>query len=173
MLDFFAGSGTTGHAVMNLNKEDGGTRRFILCTNNENKICEEVTYQRIKTLITGKRSDGSKYSDGEKANLKYYVTDFISKESGNVTDELISHVSEMIQLEYGVKIDKKSYVTILDDDDADELEKNWDNYDNIKAIFISRHVLLTGKQKSLFGSKNCYTIPDYYFREELREVGEA
>ena len=42
VLDFFAGSGTTGQAVMELNKQDGGQRRFILCTNNENSICENV-----------------------------------------------------------------------------------------------------------------------------------
>lgn len=36
ILDFFAGSGTTGHAVLELNKEDSGNRQFILCTNNEN-----------------------------------------------------------------------------------------------------------------------------------------
>ena len=53
ILDFFAGSGTTAHAVLELNKEDGGNRRFILCTNNENGICENVTYPRIKTVITG------------------------------------------------------------------------------------------------------------------------
>ena len=41
ILDFFAGSGTTGHSVIAQNAEDGGTRRFILCTNNENNICEE------------------------------------------------------------------------------------------------------------------------------------
>lgn len=35
VLDFFAGSGTTGQAVLELNKEDGGNRKFILCTNNE------------------------------------------------------------------------------------------------------------------------------------------
>ena len=35
ILDFFAGSGTTGQAVLELNQEDGGTRSFILCTNNE------------------------------------------------------------------------------------------------------------------------------------------
>lgn len=51
ILDFFAGSGTTGHAVMNLNAEDGGTRRFILCTNNENGICRDVTYERIRRVI--------------------------------------------------------------------------------------------------------------------------
>lgn len=80
VLDFFAGSGTTGHAVLELNKEDGGNRRFILCTNNENGICENVTYPRLKTVITGKRTDGSKYSDGLPANLYYFKTDFIKDE---------------------------------------------------------------------------------------------
>ncbi len=48
ILDFFAGSGTTGHAVLKMNNEDGGRRSFILCTNNENQIAEEVTYPRVK-----------------------------------------------------------------------------------------------------------------------------
>lgn len=51
ILDFFAGSGTTGHAVMKLNEEDNGNRRFILCTNNENNICRDVTYERVKRII--------------------------------------------------------------------------------------------------------------------------
>ena len=77
VLDFFAGSGTTGQAVMELNKEDNGKRRFIICTNNENGICENITYTRCKTIITGKRNDGSRYSNGTKANLKYYKTEFV------------------------------------------------------------------------------------------------
>lgn len=71
ILDFFAGSGSTGHAVLELNKKDSGKRKFILCTNNENNIAKDVTYQRLKTVITGKRPDGSTYSDGFKATLKY------------------------------------------------------------------------------------------------------
>ena len=51
VLDFFAGSGTTGHAVMDLNKEDGGSRRFILITNNENNICQNITVPRIQKAI--------------------------------------------------------------------------------------------------------------------------
>lgn len=81
ILDFFAGSGTTGHAVIDLNKEDGGNRRFILCTNNENNICEEVTYPRLKTVITGKRQNGSIYSEGVPTNLYYFKTDFIKDEA--------------------------------------------------------------------------------------------
>jgi len=58
ILDFFAGSGTTGHAVLNLNRKDNGKRKFILCTNNENKISEEVCYPRIQKIIKGYRYKG-------------------------------------------------------------------------------------------------------------------
>lgn len=173
ILDFFAGSGTTGQAVLELNKEDDGNRKFILCTNNENNICEGVTYPRLQTVITGVRQDGNKYSDGIPANLKYYKTDYVSKKSDNLSADLIKHIDEMIQLEYHVKIDKDKYISVLTDEDADELEKNWQNFPNIRAIYISRSVLLTGKQRELFETKDCFVIPDYYFREELRDAGEA
>lgn len=173
VLDFFAGSGTTGQAVLELNKDDGGNRKFILCTNNENGICDNVTYPRLETVITGTRPDGSKYSDGIPADLKYYHTDYVPKNSGTLAQDLISHIDEMIQLEYGVKIDREKYISILTDEDADELEKNWQNFPNIRAIYISRSVLLTGRQRELFETKDCFVIPDYYFREELRDAGEA
>ena len=76
-------------------------------------------------------------------------------------------------LKWHSHITGEKYISILSDEDADELEKNWANYPNIKAIYISRSVLLTGKQRELFETHDCFTIPDYYFREELREAGEA
>lgn len=66
ILDFFAGSGTTGQAVLNLNNDDGGNRKFILCTNNEitsttpNGIAYDVTTKRLKRTMTGECYDGSK-----------------------------------------------------------------------------------------------------------------
>lgn len=124
ILDFFAGSGTTGQAVMELNQQDGGHRKFILCTNNENGICENVTYQRLKTVITGKRQDGSEYSEGIPANLMYFRTDFVEKESEELSENLLEHIREMIQLEHGVKIDDQKYVIIMDDEEMDDFEKN-------------------------------------------------
>jgi adenine-specific DNA-methyltransferase len=53
ILDFFAGSGSTGHAVFEQNSIDGGNRQVILCTNNENNIANEITYPRIKNVING------------------------------------------------------------------------------------------------------------------------
>ncbi|MCQ2773145.1 MAG: site-specific DNA-methyltransferase, partial [Bacilli bacterium] len=50
VLDFFAGSGTTGHAVYALNKEDGGDRKYILISNNESNICRDVTLKRMKII---------------------------------------------------------------------------------------------------------------------------
>lgn len=172
ILDFFAGSGTTGQAVVDLNKEDGGNRHFVLCTNDDSNICSEVTYPRLKTIITGKRADGSQYSEGLSANLKYYKTDFVSKDSEEIYDELLEHIEEMIQLQYGIKIDNKKYVIIMDDDEMDEFEKNFDRYDDLQAMFINQDVLLSASQEKLLKNVNTFIIPDCYFDCELREVGE-
>lgn len=85
VLDFFAGSGTTGHAVSLLNKEDGGNRRFILCTNNENGIAREVCRPRIKSVIKGHPN----YPDitGIPSNLKYFKTAFVTGAATNPTDK--------------------------------------------------------------------------------------
>lgn len=77
VLDFFAGSGTTGHAVLELNKEDNGARQFIMCTNNENNICQEVTQARIKTVINGYNKNVA-----IDAGLHYYKIDFCKNEKG-------------------------------------------------------------------------------------------
>lgn len=81
ILDFFAGSGTTLHATMQLNAEDGGKRTCILCTNNENKICENVTYERNKRVINGyTKPNGQEVEGLHDNNLRYYKTDFVSRE---------------------------------------------------------------------------------------------
>ena len=172
VLDFFAGSGTTAQAVMELNKEDGGNRRFILCTNNENNICEEVTYERIKTVITGKRKEGSEYSEGIIANLKYYKTDFVKKDNVDLMDKLLEHMVEMIQLEYGIRIDNEKYVIIMDDDEMDKFEKNFLDYKDLKVVFINQDVLLSTSQEQMLSEIDTYIIPDYFFDFELREAGE-
>lgn len=81
ILDFFAGSGTTLHATMQLNAEDGGKRKCILVTNNENNICEEVTYERNRRVIRGYTTPKGEEVPGLAGNtLRYYRTDFISRD---------------------------------------------------------------------------------------------
>lgn len=109
ILDYFAGSGTTGHAVLELNKEDDGNRKFILSTNNENKIAEDATYPRIKKVIDG-------YSDveGVSANLRYYKTEFVDVESvHNVSDQ------KKVELTY-----QAGRMIALREDTLEETEKN-------------------------------------------------
>ena len=106
VIDFFAGSGTTGQAVLELNKQDGGHRQFILCTNNgdkspdSTKIAEEITYPRIKTVITGVRQDGSKYSDGIPANLRYYKINHREKKPSIDANrqDIVTYMENIIQV---------------------------------------------------------------------------
>lgn len=230
ILDFFAGSGTTAQAVLELNEKDGGHRSFILCTNNENNICQQVTYRRIKNVISGYEYDGKRKDvlftkkitmkclkdsdnlldkindtieenknrydnikttikdgnvivfgeqicnekvEGIPANLKYYHTDFVSKDEEFLSDVLLEHVAEMIQLEHGIKLDGKQYIMVLSDEEADRLAAHWDEYPDVKALYVADQVLFTTEQERLFKNVEIYTIPDYYFNFELQEVGET
>ncbi len=84
ILDFFAGSGTTLHAVMQLNKEDGGKRQCILVTNNENNICREVTYERNRRVIEGYTTPKGTQVEGlHDNNLRYYRTHLLPRERTN------------------------------------------------------------------------------------------
>ena len=77
ILDFFAGSGTTMHATMQLNEEDGGHRQCILVTNNENQICEKVTYERNRRVMQGYINAKGEEVAGLGNSLKYYRTAFV------------------------------------------------------------------------------------------------
>jgi len=122
VLDFFAGSGTTGHAVLDLNKEDGGNRKFILCTNNENNICTEVCYPRIKKVIKGYKNLKGKQVEGLGGNLRYFKTELLDVDH-------ISHVSDeqKIKLTY-----KAGEMIALREDTFEEVEKNewWQIFKN-------------------------------------------
>ena len=84
ILDFFAGSGTTLHATMQLNAEDGGHRQCILVTNNENGICENVTYERNRRVICGYTTPKGEHVTGlTNNNLRYYKTAFVPREPNN------------------------------------------------------------------------------------------
>lgn len=163
ILDFFAGSGTTGHAVMQLNKEDGGNRKYILCTNNENSICEEVTYQRLKNI-----------QEELPHNLKYYKTDFIPKFSEmeeNVSEKMMEHIRELIELEYAIELGGEKYIVL---NDEDELDESISKIENDGKLFVRSGIFLSRSNQRILEEKgvSIIEIPEYYFREELKEVGE-
>lgn len=105
ILDFFAGSGTTGEAVLDFNNEDNGKRKFILCTNNEGEIAEEVCYPRIEKIIKGytKKAKTSEKIKGLGGNLQYFTTALIPVDRvDNVSDkqrhELTEKAGQMIAI---------------------------------------------------------------------------
>lgn len=169
ILDFFAGSGTTGHAVMKLNAEDGGHRKFILCTNNENNICRDVTYERLKTVITGKRKDGSNYNEKYDASLKYYKIDFVKiddKMYYEYADELLLHIRELVELENGINFNGNAEIAIvLTDEEMEKFVKMENN--TAKILYRGHNVLMTAEQEAFLQENGIKVnvIPDYYYNE--------
>ena len=163
VLDFFAGSGTTAHAICELNKNDGKNRKFILCTNNENNICENITYQRLKNI----------HSQYDKLNLKYYKTSFIPKSNnGTLNEKLLHSITELIKLEYHCEIDNHLIKIAFNDEDMDRI--NEEDLLECRKLFVSNEVFLTGEQEKILENYGVeiIDIPEYYFAEELREVDE-
>ncbi len=94
VLDFFAGSGTTLHATMLQNERDHGSRQCILVTNNENGICEQVTYERNKQVIEGYTTPSGETIAGRKRNtLRYYRVDHVERERSAKNMRALTHAA--------------------------------------------------------------------------------
>ena len=114
ILDFFAGSGTTLHATMQLNAEDGGHRKCILVTNNENNICEEVTYERNKRVINGYTTPKGEEVEGLRANnLRYYQIDHVERESSlTATRKLMAASAELLCIKHDIYEESTTFGTL-------------------------------------------------------------
>lgn len=104
ILDFFAGSGTTLHATMQLNAEDGGKRQCILVTNNENGICENVTYERNRRVITGYTTPKGEHIEGLSGNsLRYYQTALLPRQPSMRNKRLLMEAAtELLCIKHNV-----------------------------------------------------------------------
>lgn len=104
ILDFFAWSWTTWHAVLELNKKDSGNRKFILATNNENQICENVTYERLKRVMTWYKNQKWENVEWLGWNLVYLKTDFIDKQKWNddLRWKMVDRCSELLCLKENI-----------------------------------------------------------------------
>ena len=105
ILDFFAGTGTTGHSVLDFNNEDKESKRqFILCTNNENKIAEDVTYPRIQKVINGYKNNKNIDVNGLGGNLKYFKTSFVENATNRdqVKANITRRCTEMLCIKEGI-----------------------------------------------------------------------
>ena len=158
VLDFFAGSATTGHAVLEVNEEENRQMQYILCTNNQNGIAENVAYKRLQIE-----------SENYGANLKYFKTDYIPRKSEDESEELLEHISEMVELDFSVDLETCSDIRLVfDEKELDELFVD-DSISNL-TIFVPNYVLLKDEQEYCIEQKNIkiVRIPDYYFADELK-----
>ncbi|MBP3706997.1 MAG: site-specific DNA-methyltransferase [Clostridia bacterium] len=176
ILDFFAGSGTVGQAV--LEEFQGIDASFILCNSNENNICKDITYERIKRIIQGYTNQKGYNIKGIESNLKYYSIEYINHEdckNNNFNDEscLNKYVPEMIQLENQINIkDSKEYRVFLTDNELDTFTSSESEIQNCRCAYIGNNVLLTQEQLDKFEENKIklYYLPDYYFENEILKM---
>lgn len=163
ILDFFAGSGTLGHAVLKYNATNAGSnRRFILCTNNENNICREVTYERIKRVID---------KEGYAASLKYFKVDYIPVSERmyyEYADELLAHIRELVELENGINFTGNAEVGIvLTEDELAEFIQNDEAFAKCRKLYMGHDLLPDEEQEKILRSRGVEIsiIPDYYYKD--------
>ena len=163
ILDFFAGSGTTGHSVMRLNAEDHGMRNFILVTNNENGICEKVTYERLKRVI--KR-------DKFNAAVKYFKVEYIPIEGKvyyDYADNLLKHIRELVELENAIDFKTDSSIAIaVTDKEFEKFVSSEKKMAGKKALYVGHDVLIgkPSRQKLERMGIEIRIIPQYYYSEQ-------
>ncbi|MDP3043522.1 MAG: site-specific DNA-methyltransferase [bacterium] len=196
ILDFMAGSGTTGHAALELNKEDGGNRRFILCTNNElngfekelrekgvkeneiqeHGICRRVCYPRIEKVIEGYKNLKGEKIEGLGGNLKYFKTDFVDYKEATDKNKikLTREAVEMLCVKEG------TFESVLDN----EAFKIFKNHDHYAGIIFDQLVIedfkkaikdISAKGGSASGGKSkfsvyIFSLGDDSFDEEFEDI---
>lgn len=163
ILDFFAGSGTTGQAVIEQNAIDGGKRKFILATNNENNIAKEVTYERMKSVSLGNES-----YDSKPINLKYFKTKFIDKDDENLEYALLDNVKALIELEHGIDLEQSDKAVAFTLAEIKNLDLT-----GIKVVYMREHShsLMDKDDIMRYEKIQIIDVPEYYFSKEMSEAG--
>lgn len=167
VLDFMAGSGTTGHAVLQLNKEDGGSRQFILCTNNENGIATDVCFTRIVKVIGGYRNAKDKKFVGIKGNLKYFRTAFVGADPNDKNKEaLTKQAIEMLCM-------REDTFESVKETDTVKIFRNLKHYTGI--VFDEDAIPAFKKDINKIGgvwSVYVFSLGDDLFEEEFEDMKE-
>lgn len=167
ILDFFAGSGTTGEAVLRVNNEDGGTRKFILCTYNEEngngKVIDDYCYPRLKNVFNGY---GSKPPIA--GNIKYYRTSFVPAEATDRNKTLLTKkVTEMLCIKentFDNVINKSEY----------KVYKNISNnytgilFDQLAIPLFKEEIKKIGTKISIY----IFSLSDDTFESEFEDISE-
>jgi len=179
ILDFFAGSGTTLHSTIQLNDEDGGKRQCILVTNNENNICEEVTYVRNQKVIQGYiNSKGETVPGLTNNNLRYYKCDFVPREpSLKNKRQLTKSATDLLNIKENCYTEctsefisvNQSWIKLFTDDYSQFLCIIYDDEKIEEAVIILKQVI-DDKQPEKSIKVYVFSNGQYPFTEEFEEV---
>lgn len=161
VLDFFAGSGSTGHAVVDLNDDDKGFRKFILITNNEGGIMRDICYPRIKNVVNNN-------------SIKFYSTAFVGNRSIlKIKDEdkveLAHNAGELLAL-------SENTLDLINKDDWIQLYENIDRY---TAIYFREEMTNFEKFKSTVKKLDkpvsiyVFSWGDNEFPDDFAEIKDA
>lgn len=137
-------------------------------------ICHSVTYPRIKTVITGIRQDGSRYSDGLPANLKYFKCDWTPRKPEDylLSNALCLHIKEMIELQNGIEVDNIRNVLILNKEDYQNYVMDDSVYSQIENIWVNQNIIFNSREMERLNALGFKYIPKEFFGQELREAAE-
>ncbi len=165
IVDFMAGSGTTGHATQMLNY-DKGTRQAILCTNNEGNICTDVCRPRLEKSFMGYEDLKRRPVHGLGGNLKYFRTDFVPAEATDENKALLTRRSvEMLCL-------RESTFDLVSDQSEWKVYKNQTNH---TAILFNQRLISTVKNEitGITGPVSVYifSLGDDDFSQQFEEFG--
>ena len=179
-LDIFGGSGTTMHAIVELNKEDGRNRQCILVTNNENNICEEVTYERNKRVIEGyTNAKGEKVDGLANNNLRYYKSEFVGREPSIKNKKEITRLAtELLCIKEDIYSEQKQigdyqlnaryvrcfqqghlYLLVIYDEDVIE-----------QMVEVIQHIVKADKERKTQFKIYVFSNGQYPYTEEFEEV---
>ena len=173
ILDFFCGSGTTAQAVLELNEEDGGNRKCIVCTNNENGICENVTYPRIKKVME-KLEVNNKENNKQEETLNNKNNNFYYLKTALIPIELdLNNITDKEKIDFTLKAD--SLIQIKEDVFNDLYVKKYlyriftnDDYSKILSIYYSINLnefdnMLSFLKEQILKNKNIKELIFYIF----------
>lgn len=154
VLDFFAGTGTTGQAVLDLNKEDvNSNRKFILATNHE---VVASTYKRMTNIAVENN-----------LNLKYFKTDFVSKQTFDLESDLLNNVKTLVELENGVDLTRSKYAVVFTRKEMNKLDLK-----GISKVYMRGRVrrMMSIEQQENYSNSHVeiVDIPESYFGRELK-----
>ncbi|MCB1193202.1 MAG: site-specific DNA-methyltransferase, partial [Leptospiraceae bacterium] len=170
ILDSFAGSGTTAHAVLNLNKQDGGNRKFILI--EMENYAESITAERVKRVISG-YGEGSKATEGTGGSFDFYKLEQpLFNEDKNLNEGVgIDRIRKYVwytetkrEFSEPTQTDNKHFLGTKDE------TAYYFNYEPNKITTLNRELLATMKTKAeqyVIYADNCLLTKEFMSKHNI------